>query len=162
DDTAVILMVLRRIAVEDAAARQRAIAFGTNWALGMQSRNGGWGALDTDNTAAVPHRNPFAGMKAVVESPTEGLTRRLPALMGQSGFDLGYARARRARAFLQRTQRPDGSWWGRWGGNFIYGTWSALSGLRAIGEDIDAPYVRRAAAWLEAHQNPDGGWGETL
>ena len=162
DDTAVILMVLRRIAVEDAAARQHAIAFGTNWALGMQSRNGGWGAFDTDNTAAFLNEIPFADMKAMIDPPTEDLTGRLLDLMGQSGFDLAYTRARRARAFLQRTQRPDGSWWGRWGGNFIYGTWSALSGLRAIGEDVDAPYVRRAASWLEAHQNPDGGWGETL
>src|SRR5262249_8764638 len=123
---------------------------------------GGWGAFDTDNTAAFLNEIPFADMRAMIDPPTEDLTGRLLDLMGLSGFDLAYTRARRARALLQPTHPPHRSWGGRWGGNFIYGTWSALSGLRAIGEDIDAPYVRRAASWLEAHQNPDGGWGETL
>jgi squalene-hopene/tetraprenyl-beta-curcumene cyclase len=82
--------------------------------------------------------------------------------MGTYGYDLSFRRARRAHDFILRTQRPDGSWWGRWGSNFIYGTWSVLCGLRAIGDDLDAPHVRRAVEWLESRQNPDGGWGETL
>jgi squalene-hopene/tetraprenyl-beta-curcumene cyclase len=83
-------------------------------------------------------------------------------LMGVAGFDLRFERARRAHAFVLRTQRADGAWWGRWGANFIYGTWSVLAGLRAIGDDPEAPHIRRAVAWLTAHQNTDGGWGETL
>lgn len=162
DDTAVILMVLRRIAVPDVAAQRRALAFGTNWVLGMQSRNGGWGAFDTDNDAEFLNRIPFADLEAMIDPPTEDLTGRLLELMGNLGFDQGYGRARRGIAFLRRTQRGDGAWWGRWGGNFIYGTWSALAGLRAVGERLDAPYVGRAVAWLAAQQNPDGGWGETL
>jgi len=98
----------------------------------------------------------------MIDPPTEDLTGRLLELMGTYGFDLGSERAHRARAFVQRGQRSDGSWWGRWGANFIYGTWSVLSGLSAIGDDLDAPHVRRAVAWLKSHQNPDGGWGESL
>ncbi len=96
-------------------AYRRALAHGTNWTLGMQSRNGGWGAFDTDNTAAFLNRIPFADMEAMIDPPTEDLTGRLLELMGNLGFDLGYGRARRAHAFLLRTQRADGSWWGRWG-----------------------------------------------
>jgi squalene-hopene/tetraprenyl-beta-curcumene cyclase len=162
DDTAVILMGLRRIAASDPARQHRAIATGTAWALGMQSRNGGFGAFDTDNDARFLNEIPFADMKAMIDPPTEDLTGRLLELMGVSGYDLGDPRARRAHAFVLRTQRADGSWWGRWGANFVYGTWSVLAGLRAIGDDLDAAHVRRAVAWLEAHQNDDGGWGETL
>ena len=162
DDSAVILMVLRRLAYDDRTRADRAIARGMNWTLGMQCRNGGYAAFDTDNDAAFLNEIPFADMKAMIDPPTEDLTGRVLELMGNAGFDLDYSRARRARDFLLRTQRADGSWWGRWGSNFIYGTWSALLGLRAIGEDVDAPYVKRAVRWLEQHQNDDGGWGETL
>ncbi len=162
DDSAVILMVLRRIAFPDAERKMRAIARGTSWTLGMQSRNGGYAAFDTDNDAEILNRIPFADMEAMIDPPTEDLTGRVLELMGRSGFDLGFGRARRAREFLLRTQRSDGSWWGRWGINFIYGTWSALEGLRAIGDPPEAPHVRRAVAWLESHQNPDGGFGEEV
>ena len=162
DDSAVILMVLRRLAFADRTRADRAIARGMNWTLGMQCEGGGYAAFDTDNDAHFLNEIPFADMKAMIDPPTEDLTGRVLELMGNAGFDLDYSRARRARDFLLRTQRADGSWWGRWGSNFIYGTWSALLGLRAIGEDVDAPYLRRAVAWLERHQNADGGWGETL
>jgi len=162
DDSAVILMVLKRIAASDQKRKDRAIAAGVNWALGMQSRNGGWGAFDTDNDATFLNKIPFADMEAMIDPPTEDLTGRLLEMMGSYGFGLHSSRARRAYQFLLRTQRPDGSWWGRWGANCIYGTWSVLSGLRAIGDRLDAPHIRRAVAWLKAHQNPDGGWGETI
>ena len=162
DDSAVILMVLKRIAHRDGPRADRAIAAGMNWVLGMQSRNGGWGAFDTDNDRAFLNQIPFADMEAMIDPPTEDLTGRLLEMMGTYGHDLRFNRARRAREFLLRTQRTDGAWWGRWGANFIYGTWSALSGLRAIGDDLDAAHIRRAVAWLKARQNPDGGWGETM
>jgi squalene-hopene/tetraprenyl-beta-curcumene cyclase len=162
DDSAVILMVLKQVTTGDAARQVRAMAYGMNWTLGMQSRNGGWGAFDTDNDSEFLNKIPFADMEAMIDPPTEDLTGRLLELMGTYGFDLRFGRARRAREFVLRRQRADGSWWGRWGANFIYGTWSVLSGLRAIGDDLDAAHVRRAVAWLKAHQNPDGGWGESL
>jgi squalene-hopene/tetraprenyl-beta-curcumene cyclase len=162
DDSAVILMVLKRISGPETRRKDRAIAAGVNWTLGMQSRNGGWGAFDTDNDSEFLNRIPFADMEAMIDPPTEDLTGRMLEMMGSFGYDLRFNRARRARAFLLRSQRTDGSWWGRWGVNFIYGTWSALSGLRAIGEDLRAPHVRRAVAWLASHQNADGGWGETI
>jgi squalene-hopene/tetraprenyl-beta-curcumene cyclase len=101
-------------------------------------------------------------MEAMIDPPTEDLTGRLLELMGKSGYGPDFGRARRALDFVRRTQRADGSWWGRWGVNFIYGTWSVLAGLEAIGEDMRAPYVRRAVDWLRAHQNADGGFGETV
>lgn len=162
DDTAVILMVLDRVPLPDERARRRAIAYGTNWVLGMQSRNGGWGAFDTDNDSAWLNEIPFADMRAMIDPPTEDLTGRLLELMGTQGFDARFGRVRRALDFLRRTQRPNGAWWGRWGANFVYGTWSVLAGLRAVGEDMSAPWIRRAVAWLESVQNPDGGFGETL
>jgi squalene-hopene/tetraprenyl-beta-curcumene cyclase len=162
DDSAVILMVLQQLPVAGTPLGRRAITCGLDWTLGMQSRNGGYGAFDTDNDADFLNRIPFADMEAMIDPPTEDLTGRLLALMATTGYGPEHARAARAIEFLHRTQRADGSWWGRWGVNFIYGTWCALEGLGAIGEDLRAPYIRRAVDWLVARQNPDGGWGETV
>jgi squalene-hopene/tetraprenyl-beta-curcumene cyclase len=161
DDTAVILMVLRRIALADERKKARSIQRGLNWTLGMQSKNGGWGAFDTDNLRELFNKIPFADMEAMLDQPTADLTGRHLELMGEFSFDLEMRRAKRAVAFIKRTQEPDGSWWGRWGVNYIYGTWSVLSGLRAIGENMRQPYARRAVQWLKSRQNEDGGWGET-
>lgn len=162
DDSAVILMVLKRIAIRDQQRADRAIAAGMNWTLGMQSRNGGWAAFDTNNDSRFLNCIPFADMEAMIDPPTEDLTGRVLDLLGNYGYTSRFGRAQRGLEFVRRTQRPDGSWWGRWGSNFVYGTWSVLSGLRSIGEDMNATYVRRAVAWLKARQNADGGWGEAL
>jgi squalene-hopene/tetraprenyl-beta-curcumene cyclase len=161
DDTAVILMVLKRITATNERAKERALRRGLNWTLGMQSRNGGWGAFDTDNLRELFNKIPFADMEAMLDQPTADLTGRHLELMGDFGYDLEMRPAKRGLAFLRKIQEPNGSWWGRWGVNYIYGTWSVLSGLRAIGEDLDQPYVRRSVAWLKSRQNDDGGWGET-
>lgn len=161
DDTAVILLQLDRIPGPE-AKRRRALARGLAWAMGMQSRNGGWAAFDRDNDRAFLNEIPFADLEAMIDPPSEDLTGRLLELLGQFGFDRGSGRVRRGRDFLLGHQRPDGSWWGRWGANFIYGTWSALAGLRSIGEDPGSAPVRRAVEWLKRHQNTDGGWGESL
>ncbi len=160
DDSAVILFTLKRVTGLDEHKKDHAIARGLNWTLGMQSRNGGWGAFDTDNILDVWNQMPFGDMKAMVDPPTADLTGRLLEMMGTFGYDRDFRRARRALDFLRDVQELDGSWWGRWGVNYIYGTWSVLVGLRAVGEDMDRPYVQRAAAWLKERQNPDGGWGE--
>src|SRR5206468_3012723 len=147
DDSAVILTVLDALPIAQTAAGKRAIAAGLNWTLGMQSRDGGWAAFDTYNTAAFLNRIPFADMEAMIDPPTEDVTGRLLHLMGTVGYRPDFGRARRAVEFLRRTQRSDGSWWGRWGVNFVYGTWCALAGLEAIGEDLRAPWIRRAVDW---------------
>jgi squalene-hopene/tetraprenyl-beta-curcumene cyclase len=162
DDSAVILMVLSRLPLATTPAGRRALSYGLNWTLGMQSRSGGFGAFDTDNTTEFLNRIPFADMEAMIDPPTEDLTGRLLELLGCVGYRADFGRAARALDFVRRRQREDGSWWGRWGVNFIYGTWSVLAGLESIGEDMGAPYVRRAVDWLRARQNADGGWGETV
>jgi squalene-hopene/tetraprenyl-beta-curcumene cyclase len=162
DDSAVILMVLQQLPLAHTADGRRAIGRGLEWTLGMQSRGGGFGAFDVDNTSDFLNRIPFADMEAMTDPPTEDLTGRLLQLLGESGHGRDHSRARRALDFVRQTQREDGSWWGRWGVNFLYGTWSVLAGLGAIGEDLRAPYVRRAVDWLRSRQNADGGFGETV
>jgi squalene-hopene/tetraprenyl-beta-curcumene cyclase len=157
DDSAVILMAL------DAAGRRDTETFrlGFDWTVGMQSKDGGYGAFDADNDNYVFNELPFADMKAQVDPPTEDLAGRLLELMGQVGRSADEPRVRAARAFLRRTQKADGSWWGRWGVNYIYGTWSVILGLRAVGDSADEDMLERATAWLRSVQNQDGGFGET-
>src|SRR5262249_31642160 len=129
------------------------------WIVGMQSVNGGWGAVGADNEKYYLNNIPFAAHRALLQPPTEEVHPRCLAMPGQPHHAQRRA-ARRALAYLRRTQRPDGSWHGRWGMNYIYGTWSVLSALNAAGVAPDAPEMRRAVEWLAEIQNPDGGWGE--
>jgi squalene-hopene/tetraprenyl-beta-curcumene cyclase len=144
----------------DTAKHQAALQRGINWCLGMQSKNGGFASFDKDNTKEWLNAIPFGDLKALVDPPTEDITGRILEMMGAFGHSLEHPVAARALAFLKQTQHPDGPWWGRWGVNYIYGTWSVLAGLAAIGEDMSQPYVRRAVDWLKEHQLPNGGWGE--
>lgn len=162
DDTAMALIGLAKMPHGDGDAVARAIRRGTAWFLGMQSRDGGWGSFDADNDHLLLNNIPFADHRALLDPSTEDLTGRGLELLGTLDYALDHPKATRALEFIKRIQHPDGPWWGRWGVNYIYGTWSVLRGLRAIGERMDAPYVRRAVRWLIAKQNADGGWGETL
>ena len=161
DDTAVVLMALRKVRLSDEEAKTRDIGRGLTWLLALQGRDGGWGAYDKDNCRTVFNLIPFADHGALLDPSTEDLAGRVLEAMGYLGFDPEEPAAARALQFVRETQRPDGSWYGRWGVNYLYGTWSVLAGLRAIGEDLSLPYVRRAVAWLLSRQNPDGGWGES-
>jgi squalene-hopene/tetraprenyl-beta-curcumene cyclase len=160
DDSAVILMVLRRVRHPDVPKKEQSIKKGLSWTIGMQSANGGWGAFDMDNTLDLLNRIPFADMEAMIDPPTADVTGRLHEVMGAYRFDADDPLAARAIEFLRRTQEPSGAWWGRWGVNYIYGTWSVLAGLRSIGEDLGSEPVRRAVAWLKSVQKPDGSFGE--
>ena len=160
DDSAVILMVLRRVHHPDVEKKEQSIKKGLAWTIGMQSANGGWGAFDMDNTLDLLNQIPFADMEAMIDPPTEDVTGRLLEVMGAYHFDANDPRAARGIEFLRRTQEPSGAWWGRWGVNYIYGTWSVLAGLRSIGEDLRSEPVRRAVAWLKSVQKPDGSFGE--
>jgi squalene-hopene/tetraprenyl-beta-curcumene cyclase len=155
------MLALKEIPTKNPAAKEEAIRRGIAWCLGMQSENGGWGAFDKDNTKYLLNKIPFADLEALIDPPTADLTGRMLELMGNFGYAKDHPAAVRALEFLKREQEPTGSWWGRWGVNYLYGTWSVLCGLAAIGEDLSQPYIRRAVTWLKAKQNQDGGWGET-
>ncbi len=129
--------------------------------LGLQSRNGAWGAFDADNEYHYLNNIPFADHGALLDPPTEDVTARCVSMLAQLGETADKSPAVAAGIdYLRRTQLADGSWYGRWGMNYIYGTWSVLCALNAVGVDHGAPELRKAVAWLARIQNPDGGWGE--
>ncbi|MGV8074108.1 MAG: squalene--hopene cyclase [Syntrophobacteraceae bacterium] len=161
DDSAVVLVALQRMQSSGCEDIERAKSRGLEWCLSMECAEGGWAAFDKDNTMTILNRIPFADQEAMVDYPTEDVSARVLEAMGCMGYDRSHPSARRGIEFLRRLQEPDGCWWGRWGVNYIYGTWSVLRGLIAIGEDPHAPYIQAALQWLKQHQNPDGGWGET-
>jgi squalene-hopene/tetraprenyl-beta-curcumene cyclase len=159
--SAAVLGVLQELPLAATPTGRRAVARGLNWTLGMQSRGGGFAACDADSTARWMNELPVGDMGAMVDPPTGDVTGQALELMGASGYGSEFGRARTAVDFVRRAQRADGAWAGRWGVNCLWGTWTVLAGLAAIGEDLRAPHVRRAVEWLSARQNPDGGWGET-
>ncbi len=161
DDSGFVMMAINEIKVKDPKAKEKAIKRGIAWCLGMQSKNGGWGAFDKDNTKHLLNKIPFADLEALIDPPTADLTGRMLELMGTFGYKKDHPAAVRALRFIRETQEAEGAWWGRWGVNYIYGTWSVLCGLAAIGEDLTQPYIKRAVNWLKSRQNMDGGWGET-
>jgi squalene-hopene/tetraprenyl-beta-curcumene cyclase len=157
DDTAVVGMILHRAGDP---AHMQAIARAREWIVGMQSTNGAWGAFDINNDRQYLNHIPFADHGALLDPPTEDVTARCISFLAQ--LDLVEDRPAIARGveYLRQTQMPDGSWFGRWGTNFIYGTWSVLCALNAAGVDHADPMCIRAADWLIAKQREDGGWGE--
>ena len=159
DDTAVVAMALDRIRDSGQGDHSAAIDRAREWIVGMQSVNGGWGAFDADNEYYYLNNIPFADHGALLDPPTEDVSARCLSMLAQLG-DTTSAAAERALAYLRRSQRHDGSWYGRWGMNYIYGTWSVLSALNAAGVKPEAPEMCKAVEWLAAIQNPDGGWGE--
>ncbi|HJT19601.1 MAG TPA: squalene--hopene cyclase [Nitrospira sp.] len=161
DDSAVVLMALSKIRMADSVVLEEAIKRGAAWVVAMQGSDGGWGAYDKDNNRIVFNYIPFADHHALLDPSTSDLAGRCLEMLGALGYDRSHQAVAPALSFLKREQESDGSWYGRWGVNFIYGTWSVLAGLRTIGEDLSQPYIRRAVAWLESKQNPDGGWGES-
>jgi squalene-hopene/tetraprenyl-beta-curcumene cyclase len=161
DDTAMILTMLPKIPVDNEAAKERAVRAGANWTMGMQSRDGGFAAFDADNDSHWLNEVPFADVEAVTDPSCADLTGRVLEMMGAVGYRGDHPVARHAIEWLKRNQESFGGWRGRWGINFIYGTFSALAGLRAVNYDLNEPWIRRAVQWLKSVQNPDGGWGES-
>jgi squalene-hopene/tetraprenyl-beta-curcumene cyclase len=157
DDTAVVGMLLARNgdpAHDDSIARAR------DWIVGMQSSDGGWGAFEPENTHSYLNHIPFADHGALLDPPTADVTGRCVGFLAQIGMPADHQVMQRAIAYLRREQEKDGSWFGRWGTNYIYGTWSVLNALNAAGIAPEDPCVSRAADWLISVQRDDGGWGE--
>ncbi len=157
DDTAEVVIALRRLAATEPAAG--AIARAVRWVQGMQSSGGGWGAFDVDNTRALVRALPFLDFGEVIDEPSADVTAHAVEMLALLGLADTPA-VRRGVQWLIDRQEADGSWFGRWGINHVYGTGAAIPGLIAAGVDSSQPCIRRAVRWLEAHQNDDGGWGE--
>ena len=165
DDTAVVAMAMDRAAGQGPDDRgseyKTAIARAREWIEGLQSANGGWGAFDSDNDYDYLNYIPFADHGALLDPPTADVTARCLSMLGQLGeVPAGNPVVARGVDYLLRTQEKDGSWFGRWGMNYIYGTWSVLCALNAVQRDPRSAEVQKAVAWLKTIQNKDGGWGE--
>ncbi len=170
DDTAAVIMALLGTKLDADEYKLEACRASTKWVMSMQCRKGGWAAFDIDNTQDLWNRMPYGDLKAMIDPPTADLTGRVLEMLGHWQSRLNEKHyddrdVKRAVDFLLSLQEPDGSWWGRWGVNYIYGTYLALAGLRSIapyaGFEMECDQVKQAAAWLRSVQNGDGGWGET-
>ncbi|MFC8276988.1 squalene--hopene cyclase [Streptomyces sp. NPDC057271] len=161
DDTAEVILALRRVRHPDPGRVESAIARGTRWTLGMQSKNGAWAAFDADNTSPFPNRLPFCDFGEVVDPPSVDVTAHVVEMLAHEG-KAHHPRARRGVEWLLAEQEPNGAWFGRWGVNYVYGTGSVVPALTAAGLPHSHPAIRRAVTWLESVQNEDGGWGEDL
>jgi squalene-hopene/tetraprenyl-beta-curcumene cyclase len=157
DDTAVVAIALHRA---DLPQYEENLSRAEEWIVGMRSGNGGWGAFDIDNAYEYLNNIPFADHGALLDPPTADVTARCLGMLSQMGYAKDHPVVRGGVDYLRREQEEDGSWYGRWGTNYIYGTWSVLCGLNAAGEDMSQPYIRKAVDWLKGCQRPDGGWGE--
>ena len=157
DDTAMVLLAMHQAGALDDETRTRALG----WLFAMQSKNGGWAAFDRDNTSQLPARIPFADFGEMIDPPSADVTAHVVETLGAVGVDRRHRAVVRALEYLYAQQDPDGSWFGRWGVNHIYGVGAVLPALAAIGEPMDGLPVRRAVRWLVDRQNADGGFGET-
>ncbi|NUK59282.1 squalene--hopene cyclase [Streptomyces lunaelactis] len=161
DDTAEVVLALRRVKHHDPRRVDSAVERGARWTLGMQSRNGAWGAFDADNTSSFPNRLPFCDFGEVIDPPSADVTAHVVEMLAYEG-KTHHPRTRRGIEWLLAEQEANGPWFGRWGVNYVYGTGSVVPALVAAGMPAAHPAIRRAVRWLESVQNDDGGWGEDL
>ena len=161
DDTAMVLLALQRTSLVDSPEVKAATERGVDWILAMQNRDGGWAAFDRDVTNQILTKVPFADHNAILDPSCADITMRIVELLGGLGYRADHPAIARALDYIWKTQEPQGCWYGRWGINYIYGTWQVLQGLAAIEFPMDHPNVRRAVEWLESVQQIDGGWGES-
>jgi squalene-hopene/tetraprenyl-beta-curcumene cyclase len=158
DDTAMVAMALQRVGGELA---QPAVRRGVNWLLAMQNTDGGWAAFDKTIDRPILEKIPFADHNAMQDPSCPDITGRVFECLGHCGLSAKDKPILNGIAFLKKTQDPCGAWWGRWGVNYVYGTWQVLTGLKSVGERMEQDYIRRAAAWLKSVQQPDGSFGES-
>jgi squalene-hopene/tetraprenyl-beta-curcumene cyclase len=161
DDSAMVLLALAGARASDPASQEACMRRAVEWLLSMQSKDGGWAAFDVDNNWTPLGEVPFADHNAMLDPTCPDITGRVLEALCACGVDRNHTAVRRAVEYLERSQEADGSWYGRWGVDYIYGTFLALRGLRAAGESDREAHVLRAAEWLRSVQNADGGWGES-
>jgi len=161
DDSAMVLLALSRVCHPNERFQHESAQRAIDWIFSMQCRGGGWASFDKDNDRMVFQYVPFADHNAMLDPPTVDITGRILEMLAEYGYRHDHPRVQRALKFILKEQEPDGSWFGRWGVNYIYGTMQVLRGLQAMGVDNHEPYVQQAAEWLRMMQNPDGGWGES-
>jgi squalene-hopene/tetraprenyl-beta-curcumene cyclase len=160
DDTAMVLLALRKVPTDNPCRRDECFQRGLDWMMSFQCKDGGWGAFDKDCTKNILEKVPFADHNAMLDPECADITARILELLGYEGVDLEDAQVQRAIQFVREHQEGDGSWYGRWGVNYIYGTWQVLRGMRALNWNMNEPWLLKARDWLESVQHEDGGWGE--
>jgi squalene-hopene/tetraprenyl-beta-curcumene cyclase len=162
DDSAMVCLALSRVEHPNGRYQRESVQRAIDWILSMQCKNGGFASFDKDNDKMVFQHIPFADHNAMLDPATVDITGRILEMMATYGYDKNHPAVQRAIQFIRDEQEPDGSWFGRWGVNYIYGTALVLRGLEAIGMDNHEPCIQQAAEWLRMVQNPDGGWGESV
>ncbi len=158
DDTAMVTMALKRLGGEVA---EPAIARGLKFLLALQNDDGGWAAFDKTKDRPILEKIPFADHNAMQDPSCPDIAGRVLECLGHCGFTESHPVVMRAIKYIRREQDESGAWWGRWGVNYVYGTWQVLTGLRAVGQDMSSEYVRRAVDWLRSVQKSDGSFGES-
>jgi squalene-hopene/tetraprenyl-beta-curcumene cyclase len=160
DDTAMVLLALRKIPTDNPAKRDECFQRGLKWMLTFQCKDGGWASFDKDCTKNILEKVPFADHNAMLDPECADITARVLELLGHENWKTDHPQVKEALDYIKSQQEEDGSWYGRWGVNYIYGTWQVLRGLRAMNLDMKADWLQRGRAWLESVQLDDGGWGE--
>lgn len=160
DDTAMVLLALRKIPTDNPKRRDECFARGLKWMMTFQCKDGGWAAFDKDCTKNILEKVPFADHNAMLDPECADITARILELLGYEKWDVNHPQIVAALNYIRSQQEEDGSWYGRWGVNYIYGTWQVLRGIRALNIDMNQPWLQRARRWLESVQHADGGWGE--
>jgi squalene-hopene/tetraprenyl-beta-curcumene cyclase len=161
DDTAQVLLALNKVDNPRERYQIQVAERAIRWEFAMQCSNGGWGSFDKDNTKMIFQYIPFADHNAMLDPPSVDITGRMLEMLASYGYTRSDKRVEKAIRFILKEQEPDGSWFGRWGVNYLYGTFLVLRGLEAIGFDHNEPQMQQGAEWIRMVQNPDGGWGET-
>ncbi len=160
DDAAMVLLALRKIPTSNPKRRDESFQRGLNWMMTFQCKDGGWASFDKDCTKSILEKVPFADHNAMLDPECADITARILELLGYENFSVDNPQVQKALEFIRDHQEEDGSWYGRWGVNYIYGTWQVLRGLRALNINMHQPWLLKARDWLESIQHEDGGWGE--
>jgi squalene-hopene/tetraprenyl-beta-curcumene cyclase len=160
DDTAMVLLALRLIPTDNPKKRDECFQRGMNWMMAFQCKDGGWAAFDKDCTKNILEKVPFADHNAMLDPECADITARILELLGYENWSVDHPQITKALDYIRSQQETDGSWYGRWGVNYIYGTWQVLRGMRALNLDMTQPWLLKGREWLESVQHEDGGWGE--